>query len=166
MRRRTLSHASRKGHRTSSHNGGIRSDTTRSLAIAALLPQSLDPTSVLTFNALQCFVQRSNWILEMYYFSKCPLREPDHKIVPFCLWLLSWPTRLLPFEPPGRGPHLSGSMWLTCNHRLRGLHFFSPQCQLIRALPDNHIRAPFRSLRLPNFKRSRASAWRSNIGRP
>ena len=36
VRSRTLSQASRKGHRTSSHNGSIRSDTTPSLAIAAL----------------------------------------------------------------------------------------------------------------------------------
>ena len=42
--------------------------------------------------------------------------------------------------------------------RLRGIHFFSPRSQLIRALPDYHIRASLRSFRLPNLKRSRASA--------
>ena len=46
VRRSTLSQASRKGHRTSSHNGSIRSDTTRSHAIAALLPQSFEQASV------------------------------------------------------------------------------------------------------------------------
>ena len=67
MGRRTPSQASRKSHRTSSHNGSIRSDTTTSLVIAALLPQGLEPTLTLTFNALQCLVQRSNWILEMFF---------------------------------------------------------------------------------------------------
>ena len=37
VRRRTLSQASRKGHRTSSHNGSVRFDTTLSLVISALL---------------------------------------------------------------------------------------------------------------------------------
>ena len=53
VRWRTLSQASRKGHRTSPHKGSINYDATRSLVIAALLPHSLEPISVLThFDAL------------------------------------------------------------------------------------------------------------------
>ena len=52
VRSRTLSQASRKGHRTSSQNGCIRPDTTLLLAIAALLPQGLEPTLILVFHAL------------------------------------------------------------------------------------------------------------------
>ena len=60
VRRCTLSQAFRKGHRTSSHNGGISSDTTLSLVIAALLPRGLEPTLIMTCNAFSCFDQRSN----------------------------------------------------------------------------------------------------------
>ena len=67
MRRRTLSHASRKGQRTSSHKGRITPEPTRSPVIATLLPQSFEPTSVLIFNALCGFVQRNNWILGMFF---------------------------------------------------------------------------------------------------
>ena len=35
---------------------------------------------------------------------------------------------------------------------LQSIHFFSTQCQLIRALPDYHIRAPFWHFRLSYFK--------------
>ena len=52
VRSRTLSQASRKGHRTSSHNGSTRSDTTLSLVISVLLPQGLEPTLILVFHAL------------------------------------------------------------------------------------------------------------------
>ena len=52
VRRRTLSHATRTGQKNSSHNGSIRPDITRSQVIAALLPQSLEPTSVLTLKTL------------------------------------------------------------------------------------------------------------------
>ena len=67
VRRRTLSQASSKGHRTPSHNGSIRSDTTRSHVIAALLPQDLEPASVLIFHALWGFVQGHNWIFEVLF---------------------------------------------------------------------------------------------------
>ena len=52
VRSRTLSQASRKGHRTSSHNGSIRPDTTLLLVIAVLLPQGLEHTLLLVFHAL------------------------------------------------------------------------------------------------------------------
>ena len=47
-----LSQASRKYHRTSSHNGGISSDTTLSLVIAALLPRGLEPTLITDFQRI------------------------------------------------------------------------------------------------------------------
>ena len=52
VRSRTLSQASRKGHRTCFHNGSIRPDTTLLLVIAALLPQGLEPTLILVFHTL------------------------------------------------------------------------------------------------------------------
>ena len=121
MCRRTVSQASRKGHGTSSHNGSIRSDTTRSQAIAALLPQSLEPTLILTFfnalssaaiGSLRCSSRNSK--SRFYFFSKCPLREPDHKILPSCLWLLSWPTKLLPSGPPVGVIHFLPNLLLRC----------------------------------------------------
>ena len=48
VRSRTLSQASRKCHKTSSHN-------TPSLVIAALLPRGLEPTLILIFHALLGF---------------------------------------------------------------------------------------------------------------
>ena len=56
------------------------------------------------------------------FLPKSYLYEPDHKILPFCPWLLSWPTGLLPSEPPAFffnpkslliALHLSCLMWLT-----------------------------------------------------
>ena len=207
LRRRTLSQASRKGHRTSSHNGSIRSDPTLSPDIAALLPQGLEPTLILTFNTLECFVQRSNWILEML-LPQLQSRFISAQNVFFATWIIKlflsvfgcfdgpqsfcllgllrflythspahYLVGVIHFFPifsfnafvqrlteglpitisQGRAPPFRFNV-VDIGQRLRGLHFFSHQCQLIRALPDDHIRALFRSFRLPNFKCSRAPA--------
>ena len=62
VRRRTLCHASRKGQRTSSHNGRTRPETTRSPLIATLLPQK--PRANFGLNT-DFFVQRNNWTFEV-----------------------------------------------------------------------------------------------------
>ena len=107
VRSRTLSQASRKSRRTSSHNGSIRSDTTRSLVIAALLPQCLEPTLILVFHALQGFVQGNNWVFEALFqqlqsrfFQNLIVASRIIKLFLFCPWLLSGPTGLLPSGPP------------------------------------------------------------------
>ena len=67
VRRRRLSQASRKGKGPLPTT--VASDPTphRSHAIAALLPQSLDPASVLVFHALKSFVQGHNWAFEVLF---------------------------------------------------------------------------------------------------
>ena len=62
---------------------------------------------------------------------------------------------------PWGGPHLSGSVWSTHIKAFEVLISSPSQCQLIAALPDYHIRAPFRSFRLPNLKCSRAPTSRA-----
>ena len=67
-------------------------------------------------------VQSSNWTLEVlfpqlqsrFFSSQSVLvREPDHQTLPSCLWLLSWPTGLLPSEPSCGflTPHLLSSLF-------------------------------------------------------
>ena len=102
--RRTLSQASRKGHRTSSHNGSIRSDTTQSLVIAALLTQNHKPALALAFNALFCVVQRTTWILEMFFPQLQSLFISSRNVL-FASGLLSQPTKLLRSGPPAASLH-------------------------------------------------------------
>ena len=49
-------------------------------------------------------------------FSKCPIHEPDHKKLPFCLWLLSWPTRLLPSGLAAASLHPQAYSFLCRSH--------------------------------------------------